>query len=105
MDKSGREGGESHTVSVRQFSGQGQRLSAFPQRLVWIAKKPEAYTIKMKGGHCWILSVHEGLRAPLLGVIQGHTVLAIGFRSRKLAKTEGNLSQPSVGPQQEGGAL
>src|SRR5262249_23198848 len=91
MDNSGSAGGVSHTVGVRQFAGQGQRFVDFLQRLVWITKQEEAHTIKRKGAHCWVLAVHEGLRAPLLGVIQGHTVLAIGFSGETLAKPAGDL--------------
>src|SRR5881296_33248 len=105
MDPSGREGGTPHTVSVRQFSGQGQCFADFLQRAVWITKQEEAQTIKIKGAYCWVLSVHEGLRAPLLGVIQGHTVLAIGLSGKTLSKTEGDLLQPSVSPHQKRGVV
>src|SRR5262249_24274964 len=103
VDPSSSEGGTPHSVSMRQFSGQGQGLAELLQRLVWITKQEEALTIKIKGAYCWILAVHEGLRAPLLRVIPGHTVLAIGFGGKTLPKAEGDLSQPSVGPHQKRG--
>jgi hypothetical protein len=105
IDKGGKEGGKSHTVRVRQFSGKGLCLANLPQCLIWITQQAETHTIKRKDSHCGVLSVYEGLGTTLLGVIPGDPVLAIGFGCSTFSKTERDFCQPSVSPELERGVL
>ena len=67
---------------VRQLLGQGQRLVGRSQGLVWIAEMPQGIG-PGQAEHPQVEAEQEGLRAVLLGIVEGE---ALGQWSRAEAK-------------------
>ena len=87
---------------MRQSVGQGERRVAALQGLVRIAKGPECHGRIAEAPCPGILPVEEGMRAVLLRIVEGDTLLQVGQGRDELAKTEQAISQGPIALQTEG---
>ena len=69
--------GKSQAMGVRQLPGQGERLVAPFEGLVWIAKRPQGRGRKSQGGYSGVKSIEEGMRAVLLRVVEDQALFKV----------------------------
>src|SRR5262249_43795699 len=92
------------TVRVRQLLRQGECLTASLQGLVRIAKQPEGPGYQ-EAVHPRIQAIAESMRARLLEIIEGTTLLQVESGQSQLAEVEQGNPQGTVGLEKEGRLL
>jgi len=92
---------KSQAERVSKFLSQGQRFMDALQGLVWIAEHPYGHGRKASARYAGVLSVHKGMGAVLLRIIEGHPLLKVRSSWSHLSKPEHGLPQHPVRLQEE----
>jgi len=93
-------------MGMRQRPGQGKRLLTPLEGLVWVAKQPQGKGCKAPAAYPGIMpAIEKGMRAVLLEVVEGHTLLCVLASRGYFSEVERGGPQRVVGLQEESGIL
>ena len=87
---------------VRQLPGQGKRLLALLQGLVWIAQQPSHVGRISAAAYAWVLpTIEPGMGAVLLGLIESDTLVQMGPSWDQVSQEKPERPHAIVGLEEE----